>query len=198
MARAIKEVAAEAKDTGVTLLIETNGVYSDTKRLRALLDKVNCREVAALWDIHHPYRFAHETPETTIENLGSYIKYVHVKDSIMEKGQDGKKTIKYRMMGFGDMPIPGMLHALREIGYEGYISLEWVKRWAPEIDDCGIVFPQFANYMREHTEEIERFGHTSFSQDHFIESINFDKFEIEFLREKHRSADPRNDFGSNV
>ena len=155
MARAIKEVAASAKDTGVTLLIETNGVYSDTKRLRALLDKVNCREVAALWDIHHPYRFAHETPETTIENLGSYIKYVHVKDSIMEKGQDGKKTIKYRMMGFGDMPIPGMLHALREIGYEGYISLEWVKRWAPEIDDCGIVFPQFANYMREHTEEIE-------------------------------------------
>ena len=155
MARAIKEVAAEAKDTGVTLLIETNGVYSDTKRLRALLDKVNCREVAALWDIHHPYRFAHETPETTIENLGSYIKYVHVKDSIIEKGQDGKKTIKYRMMGFGDMPIPGMLHALREIGYEGYISLEWVKRWAPEIDDCGIVFPQFANYMREHTEEIE-------------------------------------------
>ena len=155
MARAIKEVAVCAKDTGVTLLIETNGVYSDTKRLRALLDKVNCREVAALWDIHHPYRFAHETPETTIENLGSYIKYVHVKDSIMEKGQDGKKTIKYRMMGFGDMPIPGMLHALREIGYEGYISLEWVKRWAPEIDDCGIVFPQFANYMREHTEEIE-------------------------------------------
>ena len=155
MARAIKEVAAGAKDTGVTLLIETNGVYSDTKRLRALLDKVNCREVAALWDIHHPYRFAHETPETTIENLGSYIKYVHVKDSIMEKGRDGKKTIKYRMMGFGDMPIPGMLHALREIGYEGYISLEWVKRWAPEIDDCGIVFPQFANYMREHTEEIE-------------------------------------------
>ena len=155
MARAIKEVAAGAKDTGVTLLIETNGVYSDTKRLRALLDKVNCREVAALWDIHHPYRFAHETPETTIENLGSYIKYVHVKDSIMEKGPDGKKTIKYRMMGFGDMPIPGMLHALREIGYEGYISLEWVKRWAPEIDDCGIVFPQFANYMREHTEEIE-------------------------------------------
>ena len=155
MARAIKEVAAGAKDTGVTLLIETNGVYSDTKRLRALLDKVNCREVAALWDIHHPYRFAHETPETTIENLGSYIKYVHVKDSIMEKGADGKKTIKYRMMGFGDMPIPGMLHALREIGYEGYISLEWVKRWAPEIDDCGIVFPQFANYMREHTEEIE-------------------------------------------
>ena len=155
MARAIKEVAAGAKDTGVTLLIETNGVYSDTKRLRALLDKVNCREVAALWDIHHPYRFAHETPETTIENLGSYIKYVHVKDSIMEKGPDGKKTIKYRMMGFGDMPIPGMLHALREIGYEGYISLEWVKRWAPEIDDCGIVFPQFASYMREHTEEIE-------------------------------------------
>lgn len=155
MAEALKEIAAPAKEAGVTLLVETNGVYSDTARLRRLLDSVNMPNVAALWDMHHPYRFMGEAPEKTVENLGVYIKHVHVKDSVMETGANGEKTIKYKMMGYGDMPIPSMLAALRSIGYEGYISLEWVKRWAPEIEDCGIVFPQFAAYMRAHTDEVK-------------------------------------------
>lgn len=53
-------------------------------------------------------------------------------------------------------------------------------------------------WLKKHTDEIERFGHTSFTQDHFIETIEFDRFEIEYLREKHRSTDPRNDFGANI
>ena len=155
MVEAIKEVAAAAKNSGVTLLIETNGVYSDTARVKKLRDAVALPQVAALWDMHHPYRFAHESPETTVANLGSYIKYVHVKDSVMLRNADGTETIKYRMMGYGDMPIPQMLTALCSIGYEGYISLEWVKRWAPDIEDCGIVFPQFAAYMRQHRDDVK-------------------------------------------
>ena len=153
MVQAIKEVAELAKGTGVTLLIETNGVYSDTKRLRALLDEVNLPHVAALWDMHHPYRYMNESPEETVANLGNYIRHVHTKDSIVETDANGNKTIKYKMMGEGDMPITDMLRALGSVGYEGFISLEWVKRWAKDIADCGIVFPHFARYMRAHTEE---------------------------------------------
>ncbi len=155
MVSAIKEVAELAKDTGVTLLVESNGVYSDTARLAKLLDAVNLPYVAALWDMHHPYRYFGESPETTVANLGKYIRHVHTKDSEMVKNSDGTESIKYKMMGFGDMPIPDMLRALASIGYEGYISLEWVKRWAREIEDCGIVFPQFAAYMRRHREEVK-------------------------------------------
>lgn len=43
-----------------------------------------------------------------------------------------------------------MLDALVDIGYDGYISLEWVKRWAQELSDAGVVFPQFANYMHDY------------------------------------------------
>lgn len=53
-------------------------------------------------------------------------------------------------------------------------------------------------WLNKHTEEIERFGRTSFTQDHFVEPIAFDRLEIEFLREKGRSSDPRNDFGMGV
>jgi fatty-acyl-CoA synthase len=138
---------AEAK--GVTLLIETNGVYSDTDRLRGLLDHVASDAVAALWDTHHPYRFAGETPGKTVQNLGAYIKYVHVKDSVVENG-----AVKYRMIGEGDLPIDDIMLALRSIKYEGYVSLEWVKRWAADLDDAGVVFPHFTNFMGRYLEKI--------------------------------------------
>ncbi|HOV26061.1 MAG TPA: AMP-binding protein [Pseudobacteroides sp.] len=145
---ALQKLIPAAEEHGVTLLVETNGVYSDTERLCKLLNEISSGSVAALWDLHHPYRFAGEKPEKTVQNLGAYIKYVHIKDSIME---DGKP--KYRMMGEGDLPIDDMMRALRSINYEGYISLEWVKRWAADLDDAGVVFPNFVNYMSRYTEE---------------------------------------------
>ena len=57
---------------------------------------------------------------------------------------DGKA--QYRMMGEGDLPIHEMLDALVDMGYDGYISLEWVKRWAQELSDAGVVFPQSVSY----------------------------------------------------
>ena len=108
---ALKLLGVIAQGFNVCLLVETNGVYSDTKRLRELLDKVNMPSVAALWDMHHPYRYAGESPRETVQNLGGLIKYVHVKDSVMVDGRP-----QYRMMGEGDLPIPQMLDALVDIG----------------------------------------------------------------------------------
>ncbi len=137
-----------AEKHNVILLVESNGVYTDTLRLRSLLERVSSDAVGALWDLHHPYRFADESPGCTIENLGAYIKYVHIKDSEIVEGK-----VQYRMMGEGDMPIDDMIRALHSINYDGFISLEWVKRWAPDLNDAGIVFPHFVNYMSQYIEE---------------------------------------------
>ncbi len=145
--RALNRLVPIAEKKGVTLLVETNGVYSDTSRLRNLLDQIPSDFIAALWDIHHPYRFGGEAPEKTVQNLGAYIRYVHVKDSVVDNG-----ATRYRMMGEGDLPIQDMMLALRSINYEGYVSLEWVKRWASELSDAGIVFPHFINYMDSYLE----------------------------------------------
>ena len=146
----IRELIPFAEEAGVTLLVETNGVYSDTKRLRDLLNCVMSDNVAALWDMHHTIRFGKENPEETLQNLGAYIKHVHVKDSALENGK-----IVYKMMGEGDLPIKSVIDALRSINYEGYVSLEWVKRWAPGLEDAGIVFPQFINFMYDHLEKTQ-------------------------------------------
>ena len=138
----LRVLAETAKAGGIVLLVETNGVYADTERLRKLLDTVGSPYVAALWDMHHPYRYFRESGEQTVKNLGKYIKYVHTKDSVYINGK-----LKYRLMGEGDLPIPEMLRALEKIGYGGYVSLEWVKRWSGDLEDAGIVFPHFARYM---------------------------------------------------
>jgi fatty-acyl-CoA synthase len=145
---ALRRLIPIAEKNGVTLLIETNGVYADTKRLCGLLDHVASDALAALWDTHHTYRFGGETPGKTVQNLGAYIKYVHIKDSIVENG-----VTQYRMIGEGDLPIDDIMAALRSINYDGYVSLEWVKRWAADLTDAGIVFPHFVNYMARYTEK---------------------------------------------
>ncbi len=144
----LKALVPYAEQNDITLLVETNGVYADTSRLHNLLNQVGSDNVAALWDIHHPYRFAGEKPEQTVQNLGNYIKYTHIKDSILIDGE-----VQYRLMGEGDLPVDDIMRALQSINYEGYISLEWLKRYAPNLSDAGIVFPHFSNFMSQYMEE---------------------------------------------
>ena len=77
-----------------------------------------------------------------MQNLGAYIKYTHIKDSVMENGR-----VAYKMMGEGDLPVDAIMRALRSINYEGYISLEWLKSYMPELNDAGVVFPTFTHFI---------------------------------------------------
>ena len=60
------------------------------------------------------------------------------------------------MLGDGDLPLHQMFDALLGIGYEGYVSLEWVKRWSEELSDAGVVFPRFAEHARLRDERLQR------------------------------------------
>ena len=150
--RIMKKLIPFAEEKNIVLLIETNGVYSDTRRLRNLLNDIADDNVGALWDIHHPYRFHNENPEETLQNLGAYIKYVHIKDSVQKTDENGNIKIEYKLMGEGDLPIDSAMRALRSINYEGYITLEWVRAYNRDLSDAGIVFPHFINYMAQYTE----------------------------------------------
>ncbi len=145
--RALSELGRIASVYGVTILIETESDYADTARLARVLDEVDSPYVGALWDMQHPYRLFGESPETTVANLGKHLRYCQVKDSVVVDGR-----IQYRMMGEGDMPLAHMFDVLQESGYDGYVTLEWVRAWAHDvaIGEPGIVFPQFINYMRDY------------------------------------------------
>lgn len=139
-----KEIVDHAKGSGVAPLMETNGLFVDSKLLAQFLDEIG-EGGGALWDTHHPYRYNDEKIEDTIKNLGSKIKYVHIKDSIIEKGK-----VAYKMMGHGDIPLKQIVTALKSNGYDGYYTLEWVKLWNKDLEDAGVVFAHYANHMRRY------------------------------------------------
>lgn len=136
-------LAAYAKDKEVKALVETNGIYADSNIMLQLMNAVNSPYVGVLWDIHHTYRFFSETVTHTYNTLSKYIEHIHIKDSIMVNG-----NLKYKIMGYGDVPTKEALLLLKSNGYEGYVSLEWVKRWCMDLEEPGIVFSHFINYVQ--------------------------------------------------
>ncbi len=139
-----REIVEYAKGSGVTPLMETNGLFVDTKLLKTFLDEIG-EGGGALWDVHHPYRYNDESVEETVKNLGSHIKYVHLKDSKIEKGK-----VVYKMMGYGDIPLDETINLLKQMGYDGYHTFEWVKMWDKDLEDGGIVFAHYASFMKQY------------------------------------------------
>ncbi len=137
-----RELCEYGQALGVLPLMETNAVLADSGKMKKFMADVNHKNAGVLWDIHHPYRFYGEAPETTVGNLGNLIKHVHIKDSVSESGK-----VVYKMLGYGDVPVKESLALLKTNGYDGFVSFEWVKRWNKDLQEPGIVFAHFANYM---------------------------------------------------
>jgi len=135
----LRALLPEAARQDVTILIKTSGIYADTARLRRLLDEFACDELAVLWDVHHPYRDYGESGDTTIKNLGDYVRHVHLRDS--------DDSGHYDLIGEGSMPIADFMLALSSVNYNGFISLEWKNEWMEEELDREVIFSYYVNYM---------------------------------------------------
>lgn len=143
-----------AEADNVTLLIETIGAFSDTGLLRDVLNTYASDHLAALWDLHHPYRDHGESAETTIQNLGAYVRHVHIKDSALEDG-----NICYRLLGEGTLPFADFIDALASINYDEFISFEWDPDWMPDLQDMDIIFAHFTAYMNRFDNPSRKRGH---------------------------------------
>ena len=143
VAACIARVLLAAEQRGVVLLLESCGVYADTLRLRDVLNRFACDWLGALWDVHHPYRYHQEDPETTISNLGAYIRHVHMKDSVL----DADGTVRYCLIGEGTLPLNEMMDALSSLGYEGFVSLETDPNWVEGLGVPELIFPHFVHCM---------------------------------------------------
>jgi len=131
----------KAEAENVILLIETKDMYSDTSRLCGVLDRFASDHLAALWNLHHTYRFGGESADDTIRNLGAYVRFVHVCDSFMS----GDSLIRC-MTGDGDVPLHDMLLALRSIDYKGNLALDMTDDNSG-LDDREVVLPHYVNAM---------------------------------------------------
>jgi sugar phosphate isomerase/epimerase len=129
-----------AAEHGVAVVVETHDSFSLGEKVAEVLEHAHHANTFALWDLHHPFRNG-ESPEKTAQLLAPWVRYVHVKDGIPEHNT---------LLGEGDVPIHEMLKLLVSGGYTGVFSVEWEKRWQPQIEAPDIALPQYAHKLREY------------------------------------------------
>ena len=140
IAEGLRALGDYARAKNVTVVIESHGDFTDSPALLEILRKADSPAVALLWDAHHTFVSGKEQPEDTVRQLGRYIRHTHLKDSV-PAGSDRR----YVLTGTGEVPVQRQIEALVKIGYRGFYSFEWEKRWHPEIEEPAVAFAQFAD-----------------------------------------------------
>ena len=144
-AETLVSAADIARDAGIAFVVETHDDWTSSAQLRAAFDAAERPDgIGLLWDVHHPWRVHGESPEESVRNLSVRLLNTHWKDSVSLPG-GGRQLC---LPGDGEVPLPAMLAALRAIGYDGWLTLEWEKKWHPEIEPPEIAIPRFADFMR--------------------------------------------------
>ncbi len=141
----LRTLGEYAKGSGVGIIIESHGDFTDSPTLGELLKRTAIDTVALLWDAHHTFVAGKEQPAATWAALGPYVRHTHLKDSKPEGAE-----VRYVLTGTGSVPVREIVRVLKNGGYKGYYGFEWEKGWHPEIEEPEVAFPDFAARMREY------------------------------------------------
>jgi len=118
----LSKLAAYAKNSGVYVCIETHDDWHDPSYVAEIAKASGC---SVNWDIMHTDHTAKYPPKRVFELLKSYIRHIHVHDGAYIDG-----SLKFRPVGEGDVDHATPLKLLKQSGYEGFISGEWIG-WEP-------------------------------------------------------------------
>ena len=142
---------------GIELLIETCGIYSDTKKLRDVLNHYATDFLGADWNMHDTFFRADEIADTTITNLGAYVKLAHFLD------QNEKGEIEF--IGDGILPVNDMVNAIRSVNYNGFVSLEWDPSYIEGVD-FETVLTHFYYFMEAKARTSKKEKHYYYNNTH--------------------------------
>ena len=151
VAGALHELGEYAGPKGVTVIIESHGDFVESPTLKEVLTRAESKNVALLWDAHHTFVDGHEQPESTVAQLGSWMRHTHLKDSV----PDGKGR-KYVLTGTGEVPVKRQVEALYKMGYKGYYCFEWEKLWHPELAEPETAFPDYARVVSGYLKDVRK------------------------------------------
>lgn len=115
---ALKRCAAVCEDAGTLMTIEPHpGRYmANTDGALRLLEHIGSKAVGINFDPSHTFPVG-DFPNVSVYRLGHRIKHLHVSDN------DGVTNVHWRP-GMGKIDWTAMFQALKDIGYDGVVSIE--------------------------------------------------------------------------
>lgn len=139
----IAELCRFAADRNVSVLLEVHGDYNTAETLSPVLKALNgYANFGLIWDIAHSHRAYGENWQEFYREIRYYIRHVHIKDF-------SDATGALTLPGEGDIPILPIVRQLLDDGYDGYFSLEWEKKWHPELPALEIALTHFTDLLKE-------------------------------------------------
>ena len=144
-AKVLEAALPLAERAGVAIGLETHDSFSSAAVVAEVLAMVDSPNVGAVWDSHHPYRMG-ETPREVYDLIGRRVLLAQVKDA--RRAPERADGWQLTLLGQGEVPVREMLDLLDQGGYQGWISVEWEKRWHPEIEDPELALPQHIELLR--------------------------------------------------
>lgn len=142
----LSRVAPEAERLGVAIALETHDSFSSAATVAEVLRREPSAAFGAIWDTHHPYRTG-ESPDQVLDLLGERVLHVHVKDA--RRNEAARTGWDLVLLGEGEVPVKESLEALKRRGYDGWVAVEWEKKWHPEIPEPEVALPQHAELLRQ-------------------------------------------------
>jgi sugar phosphate isomerase/epimerase len=124
--RAVRRLraAANALPAGVQIWLETHDSHPRGQDIARVLRRVDHPQVRAIWDIAHPWLHGEEAIRTA-QLLRPWLAHVQVKD---QATVDDRTPVP---LGTGVLPLRHALRALADLSYQGWLSLEWERKWHP-------------------------------------------------------------------
>lgn len=140
---AFNALGDHAQERGVVVCLETHDDWCDPEPVAEVMRRVDHPAIGVNWDIIHPCRVAALTQDKAFEILRPWIRHVHVRDGVAGSG-----GLHWRSLGEGAFDVERVFRLLTEMGYEGYLSGEWIN-WRPAEDHLPQEIEKMKSYGRK-------------------------------------------------
>ena len=160
----MRELGDAAAKKGVTLVIENhfNTMTMSARQTADTIREIDHPNVKILYDQANLTFTGCENWQEAIQIQKGLVGHMHVKDLVF-KGQnrafvgnddvshpdEDSRNVITRIVGEGIIEWPAILRQMKADGYDGWLSLEYERRWHPDdIPDASIGMKQSADYLK--------------------------------------------------
>ncbi len=137
VAKGLRRACNMAKDNGVRVLLETHGNITTVEKIQRLLEVTP--GLGLIWDVEHTH-LAGEEEYAFAKAMLPYIFHIHFKNI----KTDGSLCLSSE----GKIPLRQTAEMLCALGYQGLFSLEWEKRWHPELAEINHALRDYTTLFR--------------------------------------------------
>lgn len=162
LVQSLREMGDYAKEKGITLVVENhfNTMAVSAKNSADLMEAVDHPAVAVLYDQANLTFTENEDYLTAIAIQQKYVAYMHVKDLVFVEGKsfvssnvarpdEDERNVRTKIVGEGVVPWPQIISKVKELGYDGWLSLEYERRWHPDdIPDASVGMKKSLEYLK--------------------------------------------------